>query len=107
MQKMSWPAKPIKFTRRLAREQLKGFYKQQRYEDRHVGKKIDSLFTRFHAEFCKPPAERSGDALKLIVTELAELRSQKTFRKEFPTFASFKKYVKEENLTIKDLLANS
>jgi hypothetical protein len=103
---MSWPAKPAKFYKKQEREFLKTVYHQQRYEDRAIGKKIDVLFSQFHKEMKKEIKDRNVDVLKSIVSQLSELRQQKTFRKEFPTFSSFKKFVKKEKITVEDLLVN-
>jgi hypothetical protein len=104
---MIWPAKPAKFYKKNEREFLKTFYHQQRYEDRKIGKQIDSLFTQFHSEMKKEIKDRDVEVLKSIVAQLSELRHQKTFRKEFPTFASFNRYLKKEKISVQDLVTNS
>lgn len=104
---MNYGPKPAKFHKRLERELLKGFYKQQRYTDRVTGKKIDVLFQEFHVELKKEVKDRDTDKLKLIVKDISQLRSQKLFRQDFPTFAKFKKYLKKENLKLQDLLLNA
>jgi hypothetical protein len=106
IERMSYPAKPAKFYRKNEREFLKTVYKTQRYEDRKIGKQIDALFTQFHAEMKRELKDRNVDVLKSIVSQLSELKHQKTFRQEFPTFASFKKFVKKEKITVEDLMVN-
>jgi hypothetical protein len=104
-QKISYGYKPAKFSRDLDRELLKGYYKSQRYGDRAVGKKIDSLFKRFHEEFKKKKEERSVEMLKVLAEEITSLRKQKLFRHDFPTVASFKAFMKKEKITLKDLVS--
>jgi hypothetical protein len=43
------------------------------------------------------------EKLKRIVEELKGIKNLKLFRKEFPTFSSFKKYCKKEDIDIKTL----
>ena len=91
----------------LEREKLKGYYKTQRYQDRFVGKKIDGLFQQFHTEIKKPKETRDVATLGLVAQQITELKHEKTFRQEFPTFSSFMKYLKKEKITLTDLLTNT
>jgi len=105
--KMSYGSKPAKYNKNINRELLKGYYKTQRYEDRKVGKQISALFQRFFEEFKKSKEKRDAESMKLLAEEITKLRKEKLFRHDFPTFASFKKYLKKEKITLKELLENN
>lgn len=86
------------------RNQFKKFYKTKKKEDAKVGLKINGLFKEFFAEINKKPEERNIEKLKQTVEQISHFKKVRLFKQDFPTFASFKKYCKEEGITTKDFV---
>ena len=105
----------MNLSRKFFRTYLKRFYAVQKKKERTTGFKINNLVQAFHHEICKKQKlnhndEKNKDViqfiennLKLILKDIKELREQPSFKRDFPTFRSFCKYVRKEKLTKRDL----
>lgn len=97
---------------KMLRQELKKFYKEKRQEDgRTVGRRIHELAQ----VLIKSPIEnvrkdKDGKLRfdttpegRLAFEEMQEIRNLPRFRDDFPDFATFKKFIKKNKLTLKDL----
>jgi ribosomal protein S18 len=95
-------------SKKLFRKKLKLAYKMLKAQDRELGFKKNQLFFDFIAEYNRVHPSRRTDEEKTQLGELAkqvdEITKEKRFTDDFPSFAAFKHYFYEENLTLDDLL---
>jgi hypothetical protein len=89
--------------KKYPRQFLKDFYKTQRHLDGKVGLKINTSFQNLHCEIKKKPEDRNVEYMKCIVEDIKNIKFNKRFREDFPSFAVFKKFFKKEKLTLQDL----
>lgn len=103
--------RPLKFSNRnVFRGFVKRFYSDKKTEERTIGLRICQLVDAFHYEMSilkKSPDKEIGKEKKKyidgIFKEVAQLRKVPRFVNDFPTFNSFWKYVKENEITVKEL----
>jgi len=103
--------KPLKFcSKAMYRNFVKKFYSTKKSEERTIGLRIDQLVNAFHYEmalFKKSPDKEIGEEKKkyidALLAEAVQLRGAPRITKEFPSFNSFWKYVKEEKITREEL----
>lgn len=96
-------------SRRLMRNHLKEIYKNKRREDALVGRRINELTKVWLAADREYSVE--GDKVSVKTTpeaedalaELQEIKQERRFREDFPTFSTFKTFVKKNKILIKEL----
>jgi len=88
----------------MSRNEIKKIYKQKcRQDGREVGRRINVLNQEILYWRSKPQSEVNIDAVTLCLRELSALHDESRFRDDFPTFASFKSFIKKENISVKEL----
>lgn len=93
---------------KIARDNLKKFYKERRAENSEVsGKRINAIIQGLHAQYKAPADKRDPKLIKESLEEIAKIREENAFKLDFPDFPSFKKYFKENKLSLKDFEENS
>jgi len=102
--------KPCKFgSRRLLRRTLKHFYKAQKIMDASLGLRKTELYAQFFEERAfivrsgKAPDKETIKILGTIAKSIKEISETKKFQDDFPSFGSFYKFFKKENLSVDDL----
>jgi len=88
---------------KILRNELKKFYKEKRLEDGKVGRFIDECIQAIHQEYKLAVQDRNAIVIENNLAELKTVREESRFRQDFPDFASFKKFVKKNKLTLQDL----
>jgi hypothetical protein len=89
--------------RKLYRNKLKAFYKKKRSEDAIVGRQVNRLMQILHQQDKLPEEKQNEGLIKSTVEQINTLRQEDRFRLEFPTFASFKNFVKTYGITLEEL----
>jgi hypothetical protein len=56
-----------------------------------------------HNQYQLKKENRDAEVIQTCMNEISEIRQVPRFREDFPSFAKFKKYIKKEKLTLKDL----
>lgn len=88
----------------MNREFLKKIYKEKRLKDgKEVGVKLHALFQVLHAQTKLKNELRDKELIKSTLAEITEIRKTKRFREEFPSFASFRSFVVENDVTAEEL----
>lgn len=95
-------------SRRIRRNELKGFYNKRKKEDRAIGLKINSLTQELLFEIKKAieKDDKSEDTKKYItnlVKEIKGLREVGRLKNEFPSLSSLSKYLKKEGITLAEI----
>lgn len=82
--------------KKLKRKRMKKIYKQLKAQDAEVGRELSRLTSQYY---------NSKDELEKTSTkqEIAELKKERRFRDDCPSFASFKKVVSDGELSLKEL----
>jgi hypothetical protein len=108
--KDSYDPKPCSHGRRDARRnEFKKFYKQQKSKDREIGFEINRLWREFldEREYIRrsgtTPDEETVKYVGQLAKQIKDLTEQPRFRKEFPSFAAFYRFVRKEGVTLQDI----
>ena len=89
---------------KLTRNAYKLFYKKLRKSDgKIIGRRLDFLTNQLLKQYKKLPEERDKTIIEQYLAEAIELKKEKRFRQDFPSFAVFYKYCKKNEVFLKDL----
>ena len=96
-------------SKKALREAFKKFYKEQKSKDREIGLEINRLFAEFFYETKyiqksgKPADEETIKFLGSLAKQIKDLKETGRFKHDFPSFASFRRYIKKEGVTLKEI----
>lgn len=102
---MRGPKTKMNYDRKLWNRRAMKYYKTKRAEDSLIGREINRLVQQFHAwrKLALAGIEFDKDALKSLVKELSDLRQENRFRHEFPNFKTFKRFIKDNDVSLMEL----
>jgi hypothetical protein len=88
--------------KQVYRNWAKRLYKKNKQEDRKIGFKINNLVSLI-VKALNEKKQGYENLLDSYKTEFVDLRKEKRFREDFPTFALFYQYLKENNISQKQI----
>jgi len=87
----------------MYRQELKKIYKIQRKKDAEVGKYLNECLQKLLKQYKLPREKRDVVIIEDNMKIVDSIRKEKRFKDDFPSFAKFYHYVKENGLSIKEL----